>query len=212
MSFTNVYSNELHENSIHRHIPLHLPSRHSFSPCNPFLHVLPNNFSLNNNINRHIPTLPLQHNQNHPLSSLSSNNIQNRPFPIPDIPTFPELPTGPPLYNTNNHHINLITTNTPSIPQYPTNPLLNFKDSTLPSSMYIPLLTGRADWGAWSDMVSTAVINMNLYGHIAEKYSPKYGYDPGAKLTFPPIIDENATTEEVMVWHDWWRCDAQSKP
>jgi len=145
MSFTNIYLNELHENSIHHHTPPHLPSRHSFSLCNPFLHVLPNNFSSNNNINHHIPTLLSQHDQNRPLSSLSLNNVQNHPFPIPDIPTFPELPTGPPLYNTNNHHINLITTNTLSIPQYPTNPLLDFKDSTLPSSTYIPLLTGRVD-------------------------------------------------------------------
>ena len=58
-------------------------------------------------------------------------------------------------------------------------------------------------------MVSRAVINLNLYGHIAEKYNPKYGYDPGVKPTFPPIIDENATMEELTVWHDWWRRDGQ---
>ena len=70
--------------------------------------------------------------------------------------------------------------------------------------MYIPLLTGRADWGAWSDLVSTAIMNMNLYGHIAERYTPQYGFDPRSKPTYPPIIDENASQSDIISWYDWW--------
>jgi len=50
---------------------------------------------------------------------------------------------------------------------------------------------------------------MNLYGHIAVNYTPRYGYDPGSKPTYPPIIDENASTDDVVAWYDWWCCDGQ---
>ncbi|KIJ91781.1 hypothetical protein K443DRAFT_126145 [Laccaria amethystina LaAM-08-1] len=52
-------------------------------------------------------------------------------------------------------------------------------------------------------------MNMNLYGHIAEKYTPRSGYDPGSKPTYMPILDEKASTNEVASWYDWWRHDGQ---
>ena len=204
----------------HQSPPL-LAFSHSFSPCNPFLHILPSiPSSLHNNQNCPFATLPSHNNQNCPFTMLPLNNNQNHvfiptishntkhhPFNMPHSSTYPELPTGPPLYNTcTNPDTN------PSFLQYFSNSCLtlpDFKDSSLPSSTYIPLLTGRVDWGAWSNTVSMAIMNMNLYGHIAKKYTPRYGYNPGSIPTFLPIIDENASTDDVVAWYNWWHHDGQ---
>ena len=169
-------------------------------------------FLSNNNQNRPFPTVPLpfssHNNPNRPFipTNASSHNTEHRPFVVPQFPSFPDLHTGPPIYNTHNPHYA-----SPRYPPYqnPRSALPDFKDSTLPSSTFIPLLTGRADWGAWSDTVSTAIMNMNLYGHIAEHYTPRYGFDPGSKPTYPPIIDENASQSDIISWYDWWCCDGQ---
>jgi len=50
---------------------------------------------------------------------------------------------------------------------------------------------------------------MNLYGHIAVNYTSRYGYDPGLKPTYLPIIDENASMDKVVAWYYWWCHDGQ---
>ena len=226
MSFTDVYlvDDWPQENPTQHHSPPPLLAfSTTFSPRNPFLNYLPSIPSSSNNDQHH--HFPSNNEQNHPFSTVpfpfslhnnsnrpfihtnaSLHNTEHRPFIVLQFPTFPELPTGPPIYNTHNPHYASLR----YLPyQNPRSVLPDFKDSTLPSSMYIPLLTGRADWGAWSDLVSTAIMNMNLYGHIVERYTPQYGFDPRSKPTYPPIIDENASQSDIISWYDWWCCDGQ---
>jgi len=105
----------------HQPPPL-LPFHHSFSPCNPFLHILPSiPSSSHNDQNRPFVTLPSHNDQNRPFAMLHSHNTKHHPFVptalhnnkhcpfiMPHTSTFPELTTGPPLYNTcTNPHIYL---------------------------------------------------------------------------------------------------------
>jgi hypothetical protein len=210
MSFTDVYPvNDQPQEDLTRHqSPPPLAFSQSFSPQNPFLQIFPSIPSSSHNDQNH-PFVPLSshNNENSTFVPTSSHNTEQHPFIIPHSSMYPQLPTEPPIYNTHNPHIN-----PPSLPRHPTSlctALPDIKDSALPSSTYIPLLTGRTDWGSWSDTVSVAIMNMNLYGHIAEKYTPRFGYNPGSKPTYPPIIDENASTNEVASWYDWWHRDGQ---
>ena len=202
-------------NDQHHHFPLNNEQNRPF-PTVP-LPFSSNNeqhrhFPLNNEQNHPFPTVPLpfssHNNPNCPFipTNTSSHNTEHCPFVVPQFPSFPDLHTEPPIYITHNpHYVSL------RYPPYqnPQSALPDFKDSTLPSSTFIPLLTGRADWGAWSDTVSMAIMNMNLYSHIAEQYTPWYGFDPGLKPTYPPIIDENASQSDIISLYDWWRCDGQ---
>ena len=234
MSFTDVYPvNDWPQEdpTQHQSPPPLLAFSSTFSPHDPFLNYLPSiPSSSNNDQHRHFPSnneqnhpFPTIHfpfsshnNANHPFiaTDASSYNTEHCPFVVPQFPTFPDLPTGPPIYNTHNPHYaspRYLPYQNPrsALPDFKDSTLPDFKDSTLSSSTYIPLLTGRVDWGAWSNLVSTAIMNMNLYSHIVERYTPWYGYNPGSKPTYSPIIDENASQSDITAWYDWWCRDGQ---
>jgi hypothetical protein len=55
----------------------------------------------------------------------------------------------------------------------------------------------------------TAVIGMNLFGHLSEYYDPQWGYDPGSIPTYPPVITPTSSPEELHAWTLWWIRDGQ---
>ena len=170
-------------------------------------------FVSNNTENRQfLPT-------NQPFSS--HNNNQYRPIydTQPFSSTYVNLPTGPPLYHSNQNNVNptqrlqhnlLSPTPLPFHP-YPFLPTLpTIKEPSTPSSpTYIPILTGRSDWCPWSEALMTAVFGMNLFGHLAEDYDPQWGYDPGSIPTYPPVITRNSSPEGLQAWNLWWIRDGQ---
>jgi len=122
MSLTDMYqvNDQLQGDPTWHQPPLLLPFHHSFSPRNPFLHILPSIPSSSHNDQNHpFVTLPSHNDQNHPFATLHSHNTEHRPFVptalhnnkhhpfiMPHTSTFPELTTSPPLYNTHtNPHI-----------------------------------------------------------------------------------------------------------
>jgi len=197
--------------------PMHLPFPSNTSSSRPLPDV------------PHIPSFSSQNNENHPIYDMnqhnqrfSSNNNQHRPFydtqPLPFSSTYVNLPTVPPIYYNNNnhhappqniHHNNLFYPTPISSLRYPISlPML--KEPPTPSSpTYIPILTGRSDWCPWSEAVTTAIMGLNLYGHIAEHYNEQWGFDPGSVLTYPPTINPNSSPEEFHAWNLWWLRDGQ---
>ena len=199
-------------------------------------------FSSQNIENRHFPShnnenrpFPLHNNQNRPFPLHNNENRQflptnqafysqnNQYHPVYDMQafssTYVNLPTGPPLYHSNQNNINttqrlqhnllsptpLPFLTYPSVPNLPT-----IKEPSTPSSpTFIPILTGRSDWCPWSEALMTAVFGMNLFGHLAEDYNPQWGYDPGSIPTYPPVITPNSSHEELQAWTLWWIRDGQ---
>ena len=192
-------------------------------------------FPSHNNENRPFPShnnqnrpFPLHNNENHqflPMNQpFSSHNNQYRPVydTQPFSSTYVNLPTGPPLYHSNQNNINttqrlqhnlLSPTPLPFLSSHPYPTITNLpiiKEPSTPSSpTYIPILTGRSDWCPWSEALMTAVFGMNLFGHLAEDYDPQWGYDPGSIPTYPPVITPNSSPEELQAWTLWWIRDGQ---
>ena len=228
------------QNAPQRQTPLHLPFLPSVSQSHP-LPSIPTTvciesqnpiFSSQNIENRHFPS---HNNENHPFPSHNNENCQflptNQTFyswnnqyrPVYDTQpfssTYANLPTGPPLYHSNQNNINTtqclqhnILSPTPlSFLPYPSIPNLpTIKEPSTPSSpTYIPILTGRLDWCPWSEALMVAVFGMNLFGHLAEDYNPQWGYDPGSIPTYPLAITLNSSPEELQAWTLWWIQDGQ---
>jgi len=55
----------------------------------------------------------------------------------------------------------------------------------------------------------TTVIGMNLFGHIAEGSDSQRVYDPGLIPTYPPVIHQNSSPEELQAWTIWCLHDGQ---
>jgi len=47
-------------------------------------------------------------------------------------------------------------------------------------------------------------MGMNLFGHIVEHYDPEWGYDPESVPTYPPVINNTSSPEELHMWNIWW--------
>ena len=76
--------------------------------------------------------------------------------------------------------------NTPYFSQQYPPPLYlpTIKEPSAPSTpTYIPILTGRSDWCPWSEVLATAIMTMNLFGHIVEHYDSQWGFNPGSVPT-----------------------------
>jgi len=178
--------------------PQYNNEQHQFSPHNQHHH-----FS-SNNIENH----PF-YNTNQPFPS---HNTQYCPFydtQVPFSPSYPNVMTDPPIYHSNGNHQH---NNTPPFSQrYPTPLYLpTIKELSAPSTpTYIPILTGRLDWCPWSEALTTAIMTMNLYGHIAEHYDSQWGFDPGSIPMYPPTIDQNSLPDELHMWNLWWTQDGQ---
>ena len=78
---------------------------------------------------------------------------------------------------------------------------------TLPSVAHIPLLTGRADFGAWNDGVRTLILHLGYLGHISDP--PLSGRDPLPDRipSYMPIISATFTPDEHSAYRHWWECD-----
>ena len=194
-----------------------LPSIHTSTRIEPQTQTFPSHkiesrhFHSNNTVNRQI------FNTHQPLPS---HNNEYRPlygtYALPFSSTYVNLPTGPPLYHSNHNNINaqphhnlLSPTPLPSL-RYPlTSTLPTMKDPPTPFPTYIPILTGRSDWCPWSEALTTAVIDMNLFGHLAEHYNAQWGFDPSFIPTYPPAITPNSSPEELHAWTVWWIRDGQ---
>lgn len=50
---------------------------------------------------------------------------------------------------------------------------------------------------------------MNLFGHIAEDHDSQWGFDLGSMPTYPPVIHQNYSPEELQAWNIWWIWDGQ---
>ena len=195
---------QLAQNAPQRQTPPHLPFLPSTSQSRPLpsipttVRIKSQNpiFSSQNIENCHFPS----HNkENRPFPSHNNENCQflptnqafysqnNQYCPVYDTQafssTYVNLPTGPPLYHSNQNNINttqclqhnllsptpLPFLTYPSVPNLPT-----IKEPSTPSSLtFIPILTGRLDWCPWSEALMTAVFGMNLFGHLAEDYNPQ---------------------------------------
>ena len=207
-------------NARQRQPPPHLPFTHSSSHSRP-LPSIPSS----TRVELHIPSLFSQNNEHCHFSSnnneqcpdtnqpLTSNNNEQRPFYDTNQPYFSHNNQYRPLYDTNfpvNIHQNPYP---PSLsPQRymlpPSLPIL--KEPSTPSSpTYIPILTGRSDWCPWSEALTTAVIGMNLFGHIAKNPDSQWGFDPGSVPTYPLIVHQNSSPEEIQAWNVWWIRDGQ---
>lgn len=83
--------------------------------------------------------------------------------------------------------------------------------TTLTTPTYIPILTGRLDWCPLSKALTTAVLGMNLFGHIAECYDDdhSWGFDPGSIPTYPPVVTQSSMPEEHHAQNIWWLHDSQ---
>jgi hypothetical protein len=181
-------------NALRRQTPPHLPSFPPVSQSRP----LPT-----------VPTLPtsVRIESQNPIFPL--NNIENRHFSSHNMQNRPFLPMNQPFSSQNNQYRPLYDTQALPFP-FPTL-LPTIKEPSMPSSpTYIPILTGRSDWCPWSEALMTAVIGMNLLGHLAEHYDPQWGYDPGSIPTFPPVgITSASSQEELHTCALWWYRDGQ---
>ena len=141
--------------------------------------------------------------QNHPLYD---TNIPH--FPV--FSMYPIFSTSPLVYhpqNNNNAPHNLLSP-TPLLHQRYPFPL-PIKELFTPSTpTYIPILTGRSDWCSWSEVLMTAVMALNLFGHIDKSYDPEWGYDPGSIPMYPPTIN-HTSPDDVQAWTLWWTRDGQ---
>jgi hypothetical protein len=207
------------ENAFRHQTPPHLPSfsSHRLLPSIPSttrieLHIPI--FSSNNTQHRPIhninPPLPSHNNENRPVydtnQPFSSHNQQYRPVYDTNFP----YPLAPTYNNVNAQHNFMSPTPLPSQRYLLPLPLPTLKEPSTPSSpTYIPILTGRSDWCPWSEALTTAVIGMNLFGHIAEDHDSQWGFDPGSMPTYPPIIHQNSSPEEIQAWNVWWIRDGQ---
>jgi len=54
-----------------------------------------------------------------------------------------------------------------------------------------------------------AVFGMNLFRHIAEHHDSQWGFDPGSIPTFPPVVHQTSSPEEIQAWNIWWIRDGQ---
>ena len=57
---------------------------------------------------------------------------------------------------------------------------------TLPTVTHIPILSGRADFGAWNDGVHMLILHLGYLGHIAERTSPGLVPLPDRIPSYPP--------------------------
>jgi hypothetical protein len=207
------------ENAFRHQTPPHLPSfsSHRLLPSIPSTTRIEPHipiFSSNNTQHRPIhninPPLPSHNNENRPVydtnQPFSSHNQQYRPVYDTNFP----YPLAPTYNNVNAQHNFMSPTPLPSQRYLLPLPLPTLKEPSTPSSpTYIPILTGRSDWCPWSEALTTAVIGMNLFGHIAEDHDSQWGFDPGSMPTYPPIIHQNSSPEEIQAWNVWWICNGQ---
>jgi len=216
----------------HQTLP-HLPSLPSSCP----LPSIPST----TRVELHIPSFSLNNNQHHPI--YNTNNNQHCPIYDTNPPSTshnhqyclfyntnfsynPPVTSTHAYNNANPHHNFLSPTPLPSQQYLLPLPLPTLKELSMPSSpMYIPILTGRSDWCPWSDALTTAVIGMNLFGHIAEDHDSQWGFDPGliptylpvihqgfdpgSIPTYLPVIHQNSSPKEFQAWNIWWIHDGQ---
>jgi len=78
---------------------------------------------------------------------------------------------------------------------------------TLPTVTHIPILSGRADFGAWNDGVRTLILHLGYLGHIAERPSPGITPLPDRVPTYPPILSQYPSTPELSASRTWWEHD-----
>jgi hypothetical protein len=78
---------------------------------------------------------------------------------------------------------------------------------TLPLVAHIPLLTGRADFGAWNDGIRTLILHLGYLGHISDP--PPSGLNPLTDhvSTYMPILSATSTADEHTAYRFWWECD-----
>jgi hypothetical protein len=214
------------QNAPQRQTPPHLPSRPSISHSRP-LPSIPSSMRLE-------PQISSNNIEHRPVSS--TNNI-HRPFydtnvhlpphntqycplydtnVLPVSSTYMNFPTSPPVYHSNTrprqqNHLSPTPLISPHFLQPPV-AFPTIKEPITPTTpTYIPILTGRSDWCPWSEALMTAVMGMNLFGHIAECYDddPHWGFDPGSVPMYPPVITHSSTLEEHHARTLWWLCDSQ---
>jgi len=202
------------ENAPRRQPPPQLP----FQPSTPSSHPLPSippstrfepalqHFSSNNNEHR------IFYDTNH---SFTSHSNQHSPFYDTNYSSYPLSPASTPAYHSDYNNINVLhnflspTLFSPQRYLLPTSLPTLTEPSTPSSPTYIPILTGRLDWCPWSEALTMAVIGMNLFGHIAEHHDSQWGFDPGSVPTYPPVIHQNSSLEEIQTWNIWWIRDGQ---
>ncbi|GLB34019.1 hypothetical protein LshimejAT787_0109030 [Lyophyllum shimeji] len=89
----------------------------------------------------------------------------------------------------------------------PTTVTSHDRDDKLPSTVHIPVLTGKHDWGPWSTAVSVLLQNLDLTSHICDAPTPGTPYDPSLIPTYPPTVTQTSTPDELNAWRAWWRRD-----
>jgi hypothetical protein len=158
---------QLTRNAPRRQTPPHLPSPPSVSQRSRPLPSIPTSvriesqnpiFSSHNIENRHFASNNIENRQFLPTNqAFSSHNNQYHPLYDTQAfsSTYVNLPTGPPLYHSNQNNVNtqrvqhnlLSPTPLPSLPYPFLSTLPTIKELPTPSSpTYIPILTGRSDW------------------------------------------------------------------
>ncbi|KAF5383010.1 hypothetical protein D9615_004881 [Tricholomella constricta] len=150
-----------------------------------------------------------------PMSIVSAPpqyNIPNPPLaPAPAHYTVPNPPLAPNLPPVANPPPPAPAPSSASSTPSPRPSSPNHDDTRLPNTTHIPFLTGKHDWGPWSSAVELTLDNLDLTKHISDPPAPGTPWDPSLIPTYPPIVDQLSTPDEIKAWRYWWQRDGQAR-
>jgi hypothetical protein len=139
-----------------------------------------------------------------PASGLRYNYTRQNPVSVPVTPVSRHLDS--PFNYPQRSPLAPITSPIASPVQSPALPSLS--TPALPNTKNIPLLTGRADWGAWHDGVITLLLHIGVLNHVNGPAKPGTYYPPNLLPTYPPELSDFPTTAEEQVSAVWWLKDS----
>jgi hypothetical protein len=95
-----------------------------------------------------------------------------------------------------------------TVPHYPRIPShsVSFK-LDLPDVSKIPTLSSGADWPLWFCAISDMIDNLCLYHHICPELAPGIFLNTLSAPSFPPVLHEGSSSDEVALHAMWWRAD-----
>jgi hypothetical protein len=155
----------------------HIPQNTAYISQNQQYRQLPPHLS-----QPHFTPSHLRHPHNH-----ISHNSQPQPLRYPSHSLAPALAPDPFLEL--------------SVPYSPTS------GKTLPSVAHIPILSGRADYGAWNDGVRTLLLHLGYLGHISDPSTFGSIPLPDRDPTFPPLLSMSSSPSEISAYRSWWEQD-----
>ena len=159
------------------HTTAYIPQNTAYIPPIHQYRQLPPHFS-------HPPSSPSHlHNPNYRIS----HDPQPQPLRYASHPLAPHL--APDLFSDS------------SVPYSPAS------GKTLPSVAHIPILSGRADFGAWNDGVRTLLLHLGYLGHISDPASFGSVSLPDRDPTFPPLLSMSPSPPELSAYRSWWEQD-----